>query len=695
VEDLQRPLRYLKGVGEKLSVVLARKELFKVEDLLHYLPRTYEDRRRVLDVSEISQPGRCVVTGRIAEARPVFFHRSRKRAFEVMLEDASGKKGLLKLMWFRAPYVAKKMSSGMHVVCTGEVQLFRQHWQMTHPDLELLGKEPPQELKGQGILPVYSETEGLYQKTIRKMIAQAISLAGSALPDPLPDWLKLERAMPSRSQAFRFLHQPPPEADLDALIEQRTAAHQRLIYDEFFILSLSVGLRKRRFDGEEGIAFPKPEKLWQAFKANLPFQFTAAQKRVLQEVLNDMMAPRPMHRLVQGDVGSGKTVVAAAAALVALEAGWQVAVMAPTEILAEQHRKSFEAWYEGMGISSTFLSGSLKAAQKREACESLASGQAQIVFGTHALFEDGIQFSRLGLVIVDEQHRFGVRQRARLLQKGANPDLLVMTATPIPRTLALTVYGDLELSLIDQKPGGRLPIETRVFFERQREHVWEHLRTQLRAGRQAYIIFPLIEASEALEEVKSLEEALPSLSKAFPESRIAALHGRLSAEEKNELLSAFRRHEIDILASTSVVEVGVDVPNATVMVIEAAERFGLSQLHQLRGRVGRGSHQSFCFLMATHAGSPDAVQRLRAMEETNDGFRLAELDLEIRGPGEILGTRQSGEPLFELARLPRDLSLLESARNDCLRLLEKDPELQAHPQLREMIQVRAQRTTLN
>jgi ATP-dependent DNA helicase RecG len=401
-----------------------------------------------------------------------------------------------------------------------------------------------------------------------------------------------------------------------------------------------------------------------------------------------------MHRLVQGDVGSGKTVLAAAAALVALEAGYQVALMAPTEILAEQHRRNFQKWFEGLPFHIWMLTGSTSAADRRRILSDLKGGRLGIVFGTHALFESDVLYRNLGLVIVDEQHRFGVRQRAALVGKGLSPDLLVMTATPIPRTLALTAYGDLDLSVIDELPPGRKPIETKVFSERERTKLESLVLAELKKGRQAYIVFPLIDESEELN-LKSLSQMFPSIVEAFKGFTVAALHGRMKADEKQQVLNDFRDNKIQVLASTTVVEVGVDAPNATMMIIEHAERFGLSQLHQLRGRVGRGAEASYCFLMASHLGSPEIVKRLRSMEICHDGFKLSEIDLEMRGPGEILGTRQSGEPVFTLARLPRDLPLLEKARADADEILSQDPHLLKYPLLRELLKMRADRVHLN
>ncbi len=698
---LARPLRFVKGVGEKVAMMLARKDLFEVRDLLYYFPRTYEDRRKIYKISELGGVAvgqKVSVIGKIRTSHPVFFSKSKRRAFEMVLvgETGSGLQSLA-LTWFHGkPYFASKISEGMIVLARGELTQFRGRMQIVHPDIEVLGKNMPEaEIEG-GIVPIYSETEGLYQKTIRKIVSGAVESFASFLEESLPAVLMEKHGFPGLRESVRALHFPKALDDLDPFMKGQTKFHERFIYEEFLEVSLSMAMRRATFVEESGVAYTKPERLWERLKENLPFKFTNAQRRVLQEILDDMTKATVMHRLVQGDVGSGKTILAAAAALVALENGYQVALMAPTEILIEQHRRNFERWFAGMNIPATLLTGSLKAKEKAQALSEIASAGPRIVFGTHALFEPEVNFSKLGLVIVDEQHRFGVRQRTALIDKGRThkPDVLVMTATPIPRTLALTIYGDLDISIIDELPPGRKPIQTKVFVERERSTMEQKILEQIRAGRQAYIVYPLIEESEVLE-LKSIGEMMPHLESVFGESKIAHLHGKMKAEEKQKILDDFRANKIQILVSTTVVEVGVDVPNATVMVIENAERFGLSQLHQLRGRVGRGAESSFCYLVASHLGTEEIVKRLRSMEKTQDGFKLAELDLEMRGPGEFLGTKQSGLPQFQLAQLPRDLPILQRARKDALEWVAKDPELKEMPQMRARLQTRADRVAMN
>lgn len=679
--DWSLPIRFIKGVGDRLSLILARKNIRNIEDALYFFPRTYEDRRQLFSVKQAKVCSQASVIGRIRRAYPVSYTRSRRSQFEVLLEDLEENFYFIRLKWFHRPFNYKNFKEGNLLIATGNIQVFRGQLQMPHPEIEFLGKTLDEASFQPSILPVYSQTDGLYQKTIRKIERRVVENYAPKIEDHLPKSIRERNQLLELSEALRALHLPKPEEDFKALVKGQSPAHQRLIYDEFFLFSLVLGLQRKMFTEKPGIAFQKPEKTWAVLKENLAFSFTGGQRRVLKEILDDMCCPRAMFRMVQGDVGSGKTVVAAAAALIALESGYQVAVMAPTEVLIEQHFEKFRAWYKGLAFDCLKLTASLKTSEKREVLESLKDASPKIVFGTHALFEEKVQFSNLGFVIVDEQHRFGVRQRARLVAKGKRPDVLVMTATPIPRSLALTIYGDLDVSVIDELPPGRRPIETRVFSEREREKMYARVEEELHKGRQVYMVFPLIEESEKLD-IQSIESALPQLQERFASWSLTHLHGKLSAEEKNEILSRFQRGEFQILVSTTVIEVGVDVPNASLMIIENAERFGLSQLHQLRGRVGRGALDSYCFLVSSLLHIPEIRKRLQTMEKTSDGFRLSEIDLELRGPGEFLGTRQSGMPEFQLARLPRDILWLQKARRDALEILREDPELSKYPKLK-------------
>jgi ATP-dependent DNA helicase RecG len=481
------------------------------------------------------------------------------------------------------------------------------------------------------------------------------------------------------------VHWPPGEAALNELEEGRDAARRTLVYDEFFFLELGLALKRRGVVLEEGIPFQVTHRYTKPLAALLPYRLTEAQRRVLGEIKQDLMASHPMHRLIQGDVGCGKTIVALMAALVAIENDTQVAVVAPTEILAEQHFLQFHPWLEALGLKAALLSGSMPVRQKRLALEQLRAGEVHLVVGTHAVLQEGVEFRRLGLGIIDEQHRFGVRQRGVLRRKGANPHILVMTATPIPRTLSLTLFGDLALSVIDELPPGRTPIRTRVVPESSRANAYNLIKKELGEGRQAYIVYPLVEESEKSDLLAASEGVEYLRQKVFPEARLALLHGRMKPEEKEATMAAFKERQLDILVATTVIEVGIDVPNATVMMVEHAERFGLAQLHQLRGRVGRGGAVGTCLLMRSVRCSEEGMRRLQVMSETTDGFRIAEADLEIRGPGEFLGTRQAGLPDFRVANLLRDGRILEEARQDAFRLAS-NPAFMTDPRYAELRQ---------
>lgn len=673
-------IRYVKGVGDRLGSILAKKGIQNIEDAIFYFPRTYEDRRTLWSVKDARLSDQASVYGRILRSTPISFTRSRKRAYELVLQDLQSPSSLFKLKWFYRPYNLSELKEGSLLVATGKVSSYQGQLQMLHPELEFVGKNPDEVSFTPSILPIYSQAEGLYQKTIRKIERRVVELYSSFLEDPLPESLREKHQMMPLKEAVRALHLPQPDEDFRALVAGLSPAHQRLIYDEFFFFTLVLSLQRQMFTEKTGISFKKPAASWLKLKENLAFQFTSAQKRVLKEILDDMERPQAMYRLLQGDVGSGKTVVAAAVSLVALESDYQVAFMAPTEVLVEQHFEKFKKWFEGLPFECLKLTGSMKAAEKRDVLDSLKDVRPKIVFGTHALFEDKVQFSKLGLVVVDEQHRFGVRQRARLVAKGQNPDVLVMTATPIPRSLALTIYGDLDVSILDELPPGRKPVKTQVFSSQKEETFHRLVKEQLGLGRQAYFVYPLIEESEVLD-LQSIEKALPRLREIYRDFSLEFLHGRQEAAEKNQILKNFKSGKTQILVSTTVIEVGVDVPNASVMLIHNADRFGLSQLHQLRGRIGRGSDEAFCYLVSDLMNAPDVKKRLKTMEQVSDGFKLSEIDLEIRGPGEFIGTRQSGLPEFRLANLPRDLRLLQKARQDAHDVLRQDPFLKSHPLL--------------
>ena len=679
-KNLSTGMQFIKGVGPKLVEAFERLGVKTVEDALYLLPHRYEDRRELREVS-LLRPGHIEVFEAVVISATVSTSRGGRKQYEVVVGDGTA---TVSLKWFNfnAVWMKKAWHPGRRGIFTGEVNQFGHHREIHHPEVEWIAAEDDiaavmaRDPATYGrIVPVYPLTEGLHQKAMRHLMKQVVDGFAADVESYINRDILLRHHLLPLADALREAHFPSPEADLQQINSGSTAAHHSLVFDEFFYLELGLALKRHGFTMEEGIAFEVNHKYTKPLLKLLPYSLTHAQRRVLSEIKEDMMAPFPMHRLVQGDVGSGKTLVALMAALVAVENGYQVVIMAPTEILAEQHFLNIHGWCDSLGVKTVLLTSSHKGKERERLLEQVASGEAEIIIGTHAVIQEKVEFSRLGLGIIDEQHRFGVLQRGILKKKGDNPDILVMTATPIPRTLAMTVFGDLSLSVIDELPPGRTPIETKVFSESRRRQVYSLIRDEVNSGRQAYLICPLVEESEKSELKAATQMAEELQSGAFPEFRVGLLHGRLRPEEKEAVMALFKANEIHILVATTVIEVGIDVPNATVMVVEHAERFGLSQLHQLRGRVGRGSHSSHCLLIASERLSDDGVKRLRVMEATTDGFRIAEADLEIRGPGDFLGTRQAGLPEFRVANLLRDGRILEVARREAFTLVERDPEL--------------------
>ncbi|RYZ37328.1 MAG: ATP-dependent DNA helicase RecG [Myxococcaceae bacterium] len=649
---LSAPLKTLgKRLGPRLVAVLDKKGLRRTGDILFLLPRCYEDRRRLRTIAELIPGERGVTVGTVKTADFVP-GRGGKRMFRAVVGDRSGS---IAATYFHAgPWLKSRFSVGKQLVLSGEVRASMNGREMAHPELE-----PAEDLESttsvhfHRIVPIYPGFERGEQRSFRELAARISEQHAHHLEEPLPADLRRRYHLMGLPDALRFIHFPPEDADLEALDAHQSPAHRRLAFDELFFLQLGMALKRQDVKAEEGIAFDvAPERLDKA-RAALPFELTGAQARVVGDLARDMARPEPMSRLVQGDVGSGKTAVALVAAMVALQDGYQVAVMAPTEILAEQHERTFRRILEPLGFRVGLVSAAGTAKHKRTVREGVAKGELHLAVGTHALLEGGVSFQKLGLVVIDEQHRFGVLQRQTLMGKGVMPDVLVMTATPIPRTLAMTLYGDLDVSIIDQLPPGRTPITTRVFNNQHRARVYEAVAAELAKGHQAYVVYPLVEESEKLD-LEDATQGAAKLQVVFPTARVGLLHGRMKAEEKDAVMEAFREKQIQLLVCTTVVEVGVDVPNASVMVVESAERFGLSQLHQLRGRVGRGAAASFCFLVAGAARSWESTERLGVMERSSDGFVIAEKDLEIRGPGEFLGTRQSGLPELAVANLVRE-----------------------------------------
>ncbi|MFN3921653.1 MAG: ATP-dependent DNA helicase RecG [Caldimicrobium sp.] len=680
---LATPLNYIKGIGPKLLKKLSKKGLNTIEDALFYLPRSYEDRRKITPIGELREGTSAVVFGEILKSGLNYY--SKKKIYEVLLTDGTG---FLILKWFN---FNEKVWRGLYppgkrIYAIGEVKKFLKNLEMPHPETFSEEDEERVETELGRILPIYPGIENFPEKNIRKIFQSIAKDYVDYVDNLIPiEILRKYKLLPLK-EALRQLHLPAPDLPIEELLREDNLFYKSIAFEELFFLELGLALRKSKIAQERGIAFRVESKLVEEFLKRLPFELTQDQKKVIEEIKADMAKDIPMNRLLQGDVGCGKTVVAFVAALIAIENGYQVALMAPTEILAEQHYRNFRQYAQLMQVQCALLTGGILPSRKREIYHGLATGYINFVIGTHALFQENVQFKKLGLVIIDEQHRFGVLQRAALREKAKDflPDTLVMTATPIPRTLALTVYGDLEVSIIREMPKGRKPIITKLFLENNKEKAYEEVKKELRKGHQAYVILPLIEESEALN-LKALltygEELKNSIFSGF---KVELLHGKMSSSEKEKIMQAFKRGDIQVLISTTVVEVGVDVPNATVMVIEHAERFGLSQLHQLRGRVGRSDKQSYCFLIAYNISfQSEAYKRLLILCQTQDGFKIAEEDLKLRGPGEILGTQQSGFLEFKKADPVKDIDLLLMAKEAAFELIKKSPNLEEYPALKE------------
>ena len=678
--QLNSPVMYLKGVGPQRAAALAERGITTVRELLNYLPFRYEDRIRLAPIAQIV-PGQVVtILGEVAPGGggTVRFTRGRGPVFHLPVRDASG---TLHAKFFHGAYLQDRLKEGQRLVLHGkaEYDFYRPtRIEMINPEMELLGTDDTaaDSTEVGRIVPIYEAIGAISSRMLRRIIYSLLGMLEREIPDALPKEIRERYRFPSRREALLYAHFPPAGEDVEKLNSFRSPAHIRLIFEEFFSYQLAMALRKSEDHRQTGIAMRvREDKIREALKRILPFKPTAAQKRVLAEIAGDLEKPYPMHRLLEGDVGSGKTIVALEAATIAIENGCQVALMAPTEILAAQHYLSARRVFEPAGYRVELITGGRTKAERELAALRVQVGQAQLVVGTHALIEAGVKFDRLGLVIVDEQHRFGVLQRKRLIEKGAAPHVLVMTATPIPRTLALTLFGDLDLSVIDQMPPGRTPIETRWATEERLTGVWEFLRGEITKGRQAYIVYPVIEESRL--ELKAATAEYERLAKdVFPKLHVGLLHGRLKNDEKDAVMERFRRGELNILVATTVIEVGVDVPNATGMVIEHADRFGLAQLHQLRGRIGRGKEKSHCILVAAKNIKGEGRERIEAMVATTNGFEIAERDLKQRGPGEFFGTRQHGDAAFSFAQPLRDHEILEMARREAFALAENDADAQ-------------------
>ncbi len=668
-EGLRQSVSALRGVGQRTAEQLANMGVNTIAELLYVFPRRYDDYTLLKPISQLSYGETVTIIGTVWETR---LRRTRsKQLVQSVVSDGTGN---IDVTWFNQPWLADKILAGSQIVLSGKVDQFLGRLVFQNPDWEPLAMEP---LRTRRIVPVYPLTKGLAAHRMREIMKQASDIWAPRLPEPLPELIRDRRNLYKLSFAVRQAHFPESQ-------ESMHKARRRLIFDELFLLQLGMLGLRRDWQGAPGVDVPTDIEALKDFIRTLPFQLTAAQKRVIREIAADIAEPLPMNRLLQGDVGSGKTVIAAAAIVLVVRAGFQAVLMAPTEILADQHYRSLSQMLGELGISVSVLTGSTPADEKREIYTGLIDGSIDLAIGTHALIQEGVRFKGLGLAIIDEQHRFGVDQRKALRDKGIaspdgskqpNPHLLVMSATPIPRTLALSLYGDLDLSILDEMPPGREEIKTRWLRPGERQRAYAFVESQIKKGRQAFIICPLVEESDKIEAKAAVEEYERLQEQIFPNLKLGLLHGRLKSSEKEEGMQAFYKGQTDILVATSVIEVGIDVPNSTIMLIEGANRFGLAQLHQFRGRVGRGEHQSYCLLLSDEI-SGDAEERLSAMEKTNDGFILAEKDLAIRGPGEFFGRRQSGIPELRMASL-MDLEMLEIAREEAKAVFEADPNLES------------------
>ena len=707
------PVQYVKGIGPRLAEVLAAKGIRTVDDLLHYLPFRYEDRLNPRSVAELRAGEMATIIAEVCNSG--LFRTRRMPIFQLTVGQGRAK---LKCLWFNATYLQNRFQPGQMLALYGKVEEDRDgNLQIMQPQFEILGdvndeggadeaeKKAAASLEIGRIVPIYESTgQGkLTPRWFRRVIRWTLENLTPNLPDPIPAAVRAHLSLVTRPRSLVESALARPGESFRDLQSSRTPAHIRMIFDELFFIELGLELKRREQKAQTGIAFPLNDSCQKRNQEILPFHPTAAQKRVLKEIATDMQAPSPMRRLLQGDVGSGKTIVAFQAAIIAIENGYQVALMAPTEILAQQHYFSARQILERAGYRIVLLTGSLEQDRKREVRRHIAQGNAHLVIGTHALIQDRVEFKNLGLVVVDEQHRFGVMQRLKLMKKSDDvpnrvvteisparpePDVLVMTATPIPRTLALTLYGDLDLSVLDELPPGRTPVITRSVPDERAPETWDFVRKQIAAGHQAYVVYPVIEENEE-RELKAAQQMHRQLrEKIFPDLHVGLLHGRLDADEKEHVMREFQQGKLEILVATTVIEVGVDVPNATVMVIEHADRFGLAQLHQLRGRIGRGAAKSYCVLMRGEKISEEGERRLDAMVRSNDGFQIAELDLELRGPGEFFGTRQAGIPSFRVASIIRDRELLEAAKREAAYVISgpnsQISKEEIHRALREM-----------
>jgi ATP-dependent DNA helicase RecG len=677
------PIREVKGVGPKIARLLEKKGIKTVWDALMNLPLRYENRKDLKKFFQI-KPGEWVTAfGQVLKVEEVTYPKSSKKVLEVLLSDGTG---FILAKWFQGwDYLKRILKVGTKLMFSGEIKGYFEQKEIHHPDIEIIQEDKEQSLHFGRIVPIYSQTENLKQRRMRSLMYKIVNEYATRAKTCVPLEIEVGLDLPSFSESILEIHFPSSSKYLRELTDRTSPYHKRLAFEELFLLEVGIALRKEGLKRTPGIILNTTDlKMLDQFIQALPFSLTQAQKKAIEEIKADLSKPHPMYRLLQGDVGSGKTVVALCGALIAIENGYQAAIMAPTEILAEQHFETVLNLTKGLPLKVALLTSKIRGSEREKALRDISEGRIQIIVGTHALIQEGVSFKALGFAVIDEQHRFGVIQRGRLYQKGPNPHLLVMTATPIPRTLALTLYGDMEISILDEMPEGRSTIETHIFRENERERAYQILEEEVKKGHQGYVVYPLIEGSEETD-TKNVKEGFRELKRKYPQWRIGLLHGKMRPQEKERIMRDFKENKIQVLVSTTVIEVGIDVPNATVMLVEEAQRFGLAQLHQLRGRVGRGPYPSYCLLVARGQLSEEAEKRLNFMKENRDGFKIAEADLILRGPGEILGTKQWGIPKFKVVELPRDLELFFLARREAFKLVQQDPTLQRHKALRDIV----------
>ena len=683
------PVQYIKGVGPGRAKLLNTLGIKTAEDALYYLPYRYEDRKNIKKISALEYGRLETVIGKVIAAEVIKLPRRNIKLFELTVSDGSG---IVKGKWFNQPFLKKNFKPGQEVILSGVVK--RNPYQgigfeFDNPEYEFVTEDGDAFIHTARIVPIYRTTSGLSVRQLRTIMFNLINTCIKDVPDHIPEEILRRNNFHGLAESIFNSHFPESGIDIDSLNSCSSIYQKRLYFEELFKFELGLSIIKKGKEVERGIAFDCNGVLVRKFIDALKFKLTSAQQRVFEEILHDMRSQHPMNRLLQGDVGCGKTVIAVMAMLTAAECGYQSALMAPTEILAGQHYINIHKMIEDMGLKVCLMTGSKKKEREALRCD-IASGEIKIIIGTHALIQEGVEFKNLGIAIIDEQHKFGVMQRQLLRKKAVNPDVLVMTATPIPRTLSMTLYGDLNYSVIDELPPGRSPVVTRLFNAGQKEYIYRAIAEETKKGRQVYVVYPVIDETEKTSASGGLKSAIigrEALEKIFPNLKVELIHGRLKPQERENVMASFKAGAINVLVSTTVIEVGVDVPNAAMMLIVHAERFGLSQLHQLRGRVGRGGSQSYCFLLMYEPASEDARRRLDIMIKTNDGFKIAEEDLDIRGPGEFFGTRQAGMPDLKLANIVRDARLLDTARKEAFALIDKDAELNSFPELKKGLEM--------